>query len=349
MIYVNHYMDDTGLGGVSRGLVDRISRMSSDFHCEQCNVIPEQFALPPPRKDIGIIHFTTSWAKLPFLTMLRAQYGSRPLVIVEHSYTRSFEMIHVRSTARFRRMLQLSYRLADVVVAVSEGQAEWLVESGVVPRDKLVVIKSATDCSKLLTISPPTKHQGPMRLGAFGRYCEQKSFDTLIEAMRLVPPSVAKLVLAGYGPLEDELRSLAHGLTNVEIRGRISGNLDAFLSECDAIAIPSRYEAFGIVAVESKSAARPIIVTKVDGLTEQVDPSCGLIVSPEHPKELADAIMKMASLDHQKMGIAARLTVTKHFDDHLEKWSDLLRVLNRNYSIGRRSKVGRASAAMFGS
>jgi len=128
-------------------------------------------------------------------------------------YTESFERLCVPNVQRFRTMLRLAYRLADVVVCVSEGQAHWVAAAGLAPADKVRVIRSASDCSHLFDIAPPVRQPGrPLRLAAYGRYTEQKGFDVLIEAMRRVSPEVATLEMAGYGA--DEVNTRFKALIN---------------------------------------------------------------------------------------------------------------------------------------
>lgn len=43
-----------------------------------------------------------------------------------------------------------------------------------------------------------------------------------------------------------------------------------FLSRCDVVAIPSRWEAGGLINIGAREAGRPILVSPVDGLPEQL-------------------------------------------------------------------------------
>ena len=141
--------------------------------------------------------------------------------------------------------------------------------------------------------------------------------------MRLVAPEVATLTLAGYGEDEQALRKAASGLAHVHI-GHSIKDLKAFLGECDAVVIPSRWEAFGLVAAEARSAGRPIIVSGLDGLSEQVSAKSGLSVAAEDPKALADAIVRLHGCDLEAMGRAARVSAQRHFEAHVQGWHELL-------------------------
>lgn len=321
---VAYLIEDVNLGGVTRTLASQIARLEKHFRIEQ-HAVNADHPLPPHLDvDAVVIHYTAAWSKLPFLTLLRTQRHRRPIILVEHMYTEAFERLCVPNITRFRLMLRLTYRLADTVVAVSEGQARWMLAAGLLPAEKLKVIPSASDCSHLFDIAPPSfDATRPMRLAAFGRYSYQKGYDVLIEAMRLVPPDVATLTMAGYGEDEQALRTAARGLPHVEIGGSIK-DLRAFLGACDAVAVPSRWEAFGLVCAEARSAARPVIVSELDGLAEQVSRESGIGVAAEDPRALADAIMRLARCDLAAMGRAGRVSAQRHFEAHVQGWSDLL-------------------------
>ncbi len=97
--------------------------------------------------------------------------------------------------------------------------------------------------------------------------------------MKLLPPLSVKLHLGGSGVQYAELQELAAGLNNLQFVGKVT-DVPSFLAECDAVVIPSRWEPWGTVCVEAKAAGKPVIVSNIDGLTEQVQ-NCGILV-PSH-------------------------------------------------------------------
>ncbi|MGE3918049.1 MAG: glycosyltransferase family 4 protein [Hyphomicrobiaceae bacterium] len=341
MISILHLVDDAAMGGVNRTLDDQRILMGDVFRIEQEHVNPRRPWPLRPGEDVVVVHFTSSWAKLPFLTLLRAQRGDKPIVLVEHTYTRCFETNCVTNHKRFRRMLSLTYRLADVVVAVSDGQADWMREAKLLPDEKLVVIRPAVDLAKFFAAEVASRSDGgPLRLGAYGRYCEQKAFEVLISAMRLLPADRFTLSLAGYGADRAMLEQRAEGMTNVRIAGPTT-NPSKFVEGCDVIVIPSRWEAFGNVAAEARAAGRPVIACAVDGLSEQISPDYGWLVPAEDPEALADAIKCAADQDVGRMGRAARLSARGHTTDYLRKWTTLLNGLSAPLELAQR----RAKAA----
>ena len=324
---ISYLIDDPAVGGVTRTLDAQIARLDGAFQVKQ-TVVDAYHPMPPHlTEDAVVVHFTMSWSKLPFLMLLRAQRASRPLLLVEHMYTDGFERVCVPNVARFRMMLRLVYKLVDQVVCVSEGQANWMRSAGVVSPDKIKVLCSASDCSQLFEVPLPVRDPSqPLRLAAYGRYSWQKGYDVLIEAMRLVPPEIATLTFAGYGADEHAMKEAASTLPHVHVGPSIT-DLRGFLAACDAVVIPSRWEAYGLVATEARSAGRPIIVSDLDGLSEQVNRDSGIAVLPQNARLLADAIIRLHQSDVTAMGLAARQSATGHFERYVQGWNELLAAL----------------------
>ena len=60
--------------------------------------------------------------------------------------------------------------------------------------------------------------------------------------------------------------------------------------------VPSRYESFGLTALEAMIFAKPCIASRVGGLAEVVvDGETGLLVPPDDPAALANAIARLTA------------------------------------------------------
>ena len=100
------------------------------------------------------------------------------------------------------------------------------------------------------------------------------------------------------------------------------GNLDhtellGWLHGADAIVLPSRYEPFGIIALEAAAAGTPLVASTAGGLGEAiVDGVTGLSFAPGDVAGLAAAVRKV--LDNadaaQERAVAARERLTVDFD-----------------------------------
>ncbi len=115
---------------------------------------------------------------------------------------------------------------------------------------------------------------GPLLVFA-GRLVHEKGLQTILAALpqlrRTFPGT--RLVVAGTGPLADELRAKARGLGNaVRWAGFVAADeLAALLGAADAAIVPSLYEPFGLVALEAAAAGTPLAVADTGGLADVVE------------------------------------------------------------------------------
>ena len=86
-----------------------------------------------------------------------------------------------------------------------------------------------------------------------------------------------------------------------QIKVRLHGEVDdtslaALYTDADIVVIPSRYESFGLVAVEAMSFACAVIATDVGGFRDiVVDGETGVLVPVGNAEALASAILKCAT------------------------------------------------------
>lgn len=124
----------------------------------------------------------------------------------------------------------------------------------------------------------------------------QKGLDLLLRAWALAGERVAgTLVVAGTGPDEQELRALADELgvgSRTRFVGWVAGPAKAeLLASARVVAVPSRFETFGIVAVEAAAAGAPVVAFDIDCLREVLPELCGRRVSPFDVGAYADALV----------------------------------------------------------
>jgi glycosyltransferase involved in cell wall biosynthesis len=133
-----------------------------------------------------------------------------------------------------------------------------------------------------------------------GRLTEQKGFNVAIDAFNhvLTRYPTATLLIAGNGELKADLEHQAIRLglgERVRFLGRVSHQeIYRLLNQATMMLIPSRYEPFGLVALEAAQMARPVVASRVDGLAEVVvHEETGLLVEPDQSDQLASAILSL--------------------------------------------------------
>ena len=142
----------------------------------------------------------------------------------------------------------------------------------------------------------------------------QKGLDTLVAAARQVlarHPDV-RLVLAGRGRDEARLRALVRD-AGLGDRASVESDVDPprrarLFSGALVLAMPSRFEGFGMVAAEAMAAGVPVVATDLDSLPEVVG-DAGILVPRDDAGALARALSGLLSDpgERSRLGSAARL------------------------------------------
>ncbi|MFC1532321.1 glycosyltransferase family 4 protein [Thermodesulfobacteriota bacterium] len=129
-----------------------------------------------------------------------------------------------------------------------------------------------------------------------------KGLDILIEAFSQIDSQVIKLKIAGSGKSNDikRLKQLVnnYGLGDrVAILGRVTESAKfELLRTCLFLVMPSRFEGWGITAVEANAARKPVIGTKIKGLSEAVvNHETAILVEPENVEQLVSSIVELIS------------------------------------------------------
>ena len=149
----------------------------------------------------------------------------------------------------------------------------------------------------------PRQANDPATVALIARLSPRKGIDVALEAIaelrargidvRLV---VCGTVFEGYEWYETELRARASRADlagYVEFRGYVNPTWPV-LADADIAIVPSRVEPFGNTAVEALLAERPLVVSRTQGLREIVTQDrTGLLVDPDNPTELAEAIARL--------------------------------------------------------
>jgi glycosyltransferase involved in cell wall biosynthesis len=159
-----------------------------------------------------------------------------------------------------------------------------------------------------------------------GRLTPWKGHQTLLRAWSGVIERVPDAHLLVVGEVAfwedsyaDELRSLAEEL---EITDRVAwagfrDDVPDILRLVDLLVLASTDEPFGRVVIEGMAAGLPVVATDSGGVPEiVVEGETGLLVPPEQPEPMADAIAQVLAEPDlaRRMGAAGRARAVERFD-----------------------------------
>lgn len=154
--------------------------------------------------------------------------------------------------------------------------------------------------------------RNPMRLMSMSRLSRNKGLDLAIEAVAELTSNgfpVTYDIFGSDGGDLDALRATVdrlHLRDIVTFRGRfLPGDRAAVLAKYDTCLVPSRVEAFGLVALESQLAGLPVVAAAQEGLKEALSPDSAILVDSSDFKVWARAIVASAETAHRESLIAA--------------------------------------------
>lgn len=198
---------------------------------------------------------------------------------------------------RFRKALARSLypRGMDSILAVSSAVADHY--SKALSLERVAVLHNPIDLAAIAAITiPPRIPDGPVHVVLPGRLVPEKGHSDLLDALR--DPRLAGLALtitfAGHGKLQADLQKLS---ADLPFPLEITGNLDhaAFLrvmASADIIVVPSRFEGFGLTALEAMSLSKPVIASTAGGLPEVLGDT-GCLVAAGDVAAITDAILEL--------------------------------------------------------
>jgi D-inositol-3-phosphate glycosyltransferase len=195
---------------------------------------------------------------------------------------------------------------ADCVTAASAHEREQLQYLYGLPSTRLCVIPCGVDLRLFTPGTPDDRRAARAALGlapgpvllAVGRLDPIKGADLLLESLaRMRTP--ATLVLVGGDPRGDpELERLRARAAALGLSGRVrlpgavpQEELPRYYQAADALVVASRYESFGLVAVEALACGTPVVASKVGGLPSIVrDGENGVLIPWRRPEAFAEQL-----------------------------------------------------------
>jgi mannosylfructose-phosphate synthase len=205
-----------------------------------------------------------------------------------------------QSAAEFERRYNFGRRIeeerrlyadCDIVVATTPPQLDLVVRDYETPAAKVHMVPPGYDDHRFFPVSESSRATLRHRLGfkgkvilALGRLARNKGYDLLIDAFPLVavrdPEAVLHLAVGG-AEMNDNERTI---LAELKARATASGYADriqfgSFVADADladyyraadVFVLCSRYEPFGMTAIEAMASGTPTIVTVHGGLYRAV-------------------------------------------------------------------------------
>jgi glycosyltransferase involved in cell wall biosynthesis len=194
---------------------------------------------------------------------------------------------------RLRRSEQAALRCVRHVIVTSASTRETLALYGVAVAS-ISVVEPGTDAAPL---KKGTQGGAPEIL-CVANVIPRKGHDLLIEALAGVRQLAWRLTCVGNTKRSpktvDALRRQVEeaGLgARVRILGELDGAaLEGCFADADLFVLPTRHEGFGMAVAEALARGLPVLATRTGAIAELVLPGAGVVVPPDDPDALREAL-----------------------------------------------------------
>ena len=288
------------------------------------------------RYDVVHAHYWLSG----WVAHLLRRYWETPFVQMFHTTAHMKNAVAATKNRESDQRLQVERRLlglADSVIAANPDERADLIWRQGAPAQRVCTVPPGVD----LNLFHPRDGR-PMRdeLGIasnipvvlfVGRVDPIKGIETLLDATRLLVDderfAVKPLLLFVGGDLndagepEDALADVVSQATALGIADQVrflgsrpQEDLSALYAAADVVAVPSRYESFGLVAVEAMACGTPVVASRVGGLTFTVEEeSSGLLVPMGSAPALAQGLARVLLDDdlRSRMAVQSRVAAER--------------------------------------
>ena len=193
-------------------------------------------------------------------------------------------------------------RRTDALVSISFAEYEAAVAAGIqVPLHR--VIYHGTDPRKAGPRPDVQLARTGLNIAFVGRFDRQKGLDLLLEAFQDVRLQAITLWIIGVSTLGDGVQTIPDQ-SNIKHLGWVGNkDIDAYISCFDAVVMPSRWEGFGLVALETMRNAKPVIASRIGGLAELViDGVNGRVFESESVSALKNVLLELSAPELERMG-----------------------------------------------
>jgi glycosyltransferase involved in cell wall biosynthesis len=205
-----------------------------------------------------------------------------------------------------------AYRAARALTPWSAWVQSSLVLDYDVDPGRITVIPPGVDVSAWQP-GAPRNGDGPLKLLFVGRDFGRKGGDVLLRAF-------TNHLEQGRYELDVVTKERLPTVPGVRVHHELPANSDALrrlYEAADVFVLPTRWDTFGIAAIEAMASGLPVVASDLNAVPEIVaDGSCGMLVRPGDPAALASAVTALGHAPElrRRMGAEGRRIAEERFD-----------------------------------
>jgi glycosyltransferase involved in cell wall biosynthesis len=224
---------------------------------------------------------------------------------------------------KHRIAYHLMARIPHAVMAVSEEVRQYCVQIDGINSARVHTIYNGLNIERFANTR--NRSRGRQLIISVGNIRRVKGHDIFIRAAAIVAQRFprARFSIAGEVLEPQYFQELLMLIDSLGLADRFHfeggvTDLPTFLAEAEIFVLPSRSEGFSNALIEAMAASLPVVATRVGGNPEAVeDGVTGLLVPPEDPVALADALQELLSDSDRSwgMGEAGRRLAIREFSN----------------------------------
>ena len=294
-------VDRLGQGETEKLVTDRGFKLVG-LDCSRTlkSITPLKTYINTEQPDILISAYTdTNFASL--ISAKLAKHTCKVIVSEHASLKEHWQHASLKRRIILNTYVKFGYKLADYVLAVSEGIANQIVAMGH-SKNKVGYIHNPVRFNAATIGKSIFKNKSTIpTILSVGRIAKQKDFLTLLKAFNLlVERKNARLVIVGgvFETLEKQKLNQFIDANNLAERVNFVGfteNIQEYYATADVFVLSSAWEGFGNVIVEALAFGLPIVSTNCNhGPAEILQASkFGILVPVGDSKKMAEAIFQI--------------------------------------------------------
>lgn len=260
-----------------------------------------------------IIYCHSTWAgvfgRVPFI------FFKKKCRVIYNAHGWSF----LRDTSDWKRCIyatveQWLSRVTNKIINVSKYEYDSAIKYGI-SSDKMCVIYSGISPKKSVIKNHIQMDVNKVNMLFVGRFDRPKGIDILLEAMDKCSRKDLHLYVIGDNVVSDGMGIEKKNTDKVTFLGWVNhDDVGAYYMASDIVVMPSRWEAFGLVAIEAMKYGKPVIVSDRGALPELIQSNInGYICNIDNKKDILDCINKIEKEELIYLGRNARDVFIKKY------------------------------------
>ena len=276
------------------------------------------FALSARRAIVSakpdIVHLHSTYAGLLRGVIATIPRSVRPAVVYcAHGW--AFNMQWSRLKRSFFAAIEKALApLTDRILCISRFELERALARGLPAVKMEVLYNGVSSAVEPGSVRPAAMPRNKLNLLFIGRQDEQKGLDIAEAAMAMLHDFPVHLHVIGSAVVDSGANERSNSANVTYYGWQARDSIWSFIEAVDAVLVPSRWEGFGLAAIEAMRQAKPVLASRVDALPEVIHEGVsGVLFQSADPAALAELVRSLEPPVLHAMGLNARQEFLERF------------------------------------